>query len=58
MPTLRLDVPSDLHSYILQVQGNIKSQKGIGKYSQQRVILTIIKEHKEFKEKKQNENNS
>ena len=51
MPTLKLDVPPDIHSYVLKIQGDIKSKKGLGKYSQQKTILTIIKEHQEFKMK-------
>lgn len=52
MPTLKLEIPPDIFTYVLKIQGEIKSQKGVGKYSQQKVILSIIKEHKELKNPK------
>ena len=39
-------IPDDITKFILQVQGNIKSQKGVGKYSQSATIIHIIKEYK------------
>lgn len=52
MPTLKLEIPPDIFTYVLKIQGEIKSQKGVGKYSQQKAILSIIKEHKELKNPK------
>lgn len=48
---IRIDI-QEVKEYILKVQGEIKSKKCLGKYSQQKTILFIIKDHKEIKEKK------
>lgn len=45
------EIPKDLVCFILKMQGEIKSQKGIGKYSQSQTILHIIKEYKKITEK-------
>lgn len=45
-------MPDDVREYVLLLQGQIKSKKKLGKYSQQQTIITIIREHKELKEKK------
>lgn len=45
-------MPEDLKAYVLKVQGEIKAKKCLGKYSQQKTILHIIKEHKELNTKK------
>lgn len=53
MSTLHLkDLPSDVKKYILKVQGEVKAKKGIAQYSQQSTICQIVREHKEFTEKK------
>lgn len=39
-------IPEELVSFILTVQGNIKVQKKVGKYSQSQTILHIIREYK------------
>ena len=43
-------IPEDLSKFILQTQGDIKVQKGLGKYSQSQSILHIIREYKKIKE--------
>jgi hypothetical protein len=48
---LKLDMPEDLKAFVLKVQGEVKSKKCLGKYSQQKTILHIIKEYKELREK-------
>lgn len=57
MPLLKSkEVPLEVKKYILKVQGEIKHQKGLGKYSLHATIVQIIREHKEFftlREKKQ-----
>lgn len=45
------EIPKDLVCFILKIQGDVKSQKGIGKYSQSKTILYIIKEYKKIIEK-------
>lgn len=49
---LNLQMPDDVRKYVLKIQGELKVKKGLGKYSQQLAIFQIIREHKEFKEKK------
>ena len=44
-------MPADIKAYVLKIQGEIKAQRCLGKYSQQKAILQIIKEHKEYREK-------
>lgn len=45
-------MPLDIKKYVLQMQGDMKSKKGVSQYSQQLVIFQIIREHKEFTESK------
>lgn len=45
------EIPTDLKKYILLIQGEIKTQKGVGQYSQQSTILQIIREHRECRGK-------
>lgn len=53
MSTLPLkNIPTDVKKYILKVQGDTKSKKGIASYSQVQTIYSIIREHKEQSEKK------
>lgn len=53
MAAIRLKyLPEDIIKYILKIQGEIKSKKGIGQYSQELTVMQIIREHKEFKEGK------
>lgn len=52
MPTLPLkNIPIDVRRYILKIQGEIKTKKGVSQYSQPQTIFQIIREHKEFTEK-------
>ncbi len=44
---LLTDVPMEIKKYLLQIQGNIKIEKGINQYSLEQTIYKIIKEHKE-----------
>jgi hypothetical protein len=44
------DLPEDVKKYILQVQGETKSKKGISQYSQEKTIIQIIREHKMARE--------
>lgn len=53
MSTFPLEnIPLDIKKYILKMQGEIKSKKGVSQYNQQLVIFQIIREHKEFSESK------
>lgn len=53
MSTFPLEnIPLDIKKYILKVQGEIKSKKGVSQYNQQLVIFQIIREHKEFTDSK------
>lgn len=53
MATLPLkNIPIDVRKYILKVQGDMKVKKGVAQYSQNLVIFQLIREHKEFSEKK------
>lgn len=44
-------IPLDLVKFILQTQGNIKVQKGVGKYSQSQAVIHIVREYKKLIEK-------
>lgn len=44
-------IPEELVKFILKVQGDIKMQKCVGKYSQSQTIIHIIKEYKKTTEK-------
>ena len=39
-------IPEDLAKHILKIQLELRTQKGINKYSQSQAILHIIREHK------------
>lgn len=57
MATFPLEnIPLDVKKYILKMQGEIKSKKGVSQYNQQLVIFQIIREHKEFSERKKTKN--
>lgn len=45
------EIPADIAKFILKIQGEIKSQRGLGKYSQSQTILYILKEYKKSVEK-------
>lgn len=45
---ISLKMPFDIRQYVLEFQGKMKANNGFGHYSQQRAILAIIREHKEF----------
>lgn len=49
---INLEMPEDVHTYIRQFQGNMKIVRKTGFYSQQQAIIAIIREHKEWMEKK------
>lgn len=52
-PTIPLkEVPLDVRKYMLKVQGQTKERKGISQYSLCQTVFQIIREHKEFNEKK------
>lgn len=51
MAIIHLDIPVDVKKYILKFQGDVKTTKGIGQYSQQQAIYQIIREHKKFNKK-------
>lgn len=46
------NIPDDVIKHILKIQGEKKTEKGVGLYSQQQTVFQIIREHKEFTEKK------
>lgn len=48
--TLRT-IPSDIHEYLLDIQGKIKSQKKLSQYSLEQTVYKVIKEHKGKSEK-------
>lgn len=45
---LKLELPEDLKAFVLKVQGDIKSQKCLGKYSQQKTIIRMIRDYKDL----------
>lgn len=45
-------IPQDIMSYILTKQWELKIQKGAGQFSQSSAIISIIREHKNYKENK------
>lgn len=47
---ITLNMPAEIRQYVLQFQGEMKASKGLGHYSQQQAILSIIREHKEHSE--------
>ena len=54
MASFIFKAPEDVLKYILKVQGEKKSEKGLTQYSQSLTICTIIREHKQMKEIKSN----
>lgn len=40
------DIPTDVKKYLLKIQGQIKSQKGISQYSLCLTIFKIVRDHK------------
>jgi hypothetical protein len=53
MPIFPLkNMPLEIKQYILKVQADIKIKKGTSKYSQESTIYKIIREHKDFFDKK------
>ena len=53
MATLQLkNIPDDVKSYILKIQGDIKIEKKVGQFSQDLAIYHIIRDHKKLKEGK------
>jgi len=44
--------PEDVLKYLLKIQGEKKSEKGITQFSQLQTIFCIIREHKQMKEGK------
>ena len=48
-------MPEELYKFVLKVQGDIKTDRGVGSYSQSKTILHIIKEYKNVVDGKQSE---
>lgn len=44
--------PEHVYKYILKLQGEIKSSKGIAVYSLEKTVYQIIQEHEELKKQK------
>lgn len=42
---IQSNMPADVKKHILKIQGDIKTKKAIGQYSQLKTIFTIIREH-------------
>lgn len=40
------DIPPDLASFILKIQGDLKAKKGVGQLHQSQAVLHIVKEYK------------
>lgn len=52
-PEITLDEMSiELRRYVLQKQADIKIKKGVGKYSLQSTIYTLLEEHKKWSAEK------
>lgn len=49
---IHYEMPKEVRKYVLTFQLDMKIKRGNGKISQQQAISQIIKEHKEFLEKK------
>jgi hypothetical protein len=47
-----INLPKDVKKYLLKIQGEAKEKKGIGKYSLQKTIEQIVKEHKQNRKEK------
>jgi hypothetical protein len=53
MPVFPLKkMPEEVKKYILKVQAEIKIKKGTSNFSQESTIYKIIREHKDFFDKK------
>lgn len=48
--TIQLDLPDDLRPSILQLQGDLKAQKNVGIYSQEKTIIYMLRRYKELSE--------
>lgn len=48
MPKIHYDPAKNVKKYILKIQGEAKSEKGIAQYSLQKTIDKIILDHKRF----------
>ena len=42
------EIPEEITSFVLKTQGNIKSKKKIGKFSQSKTVIYIIREYKKI----------
>ncbi len=45
--------PEAVYKYLLKIQGEVKSSKGIAVYSLEKTVYKIIEEHEQFKKGKQ-----
>ena len=45
-------IPKELIKHILHKQFSLKQEKGVGQYSQSATIVVMLKEHKDFTDKK------
>ncbi len=43
-----INLPPDLYAYMLECQNQTKIERNSGKYSQEKAILAIIRQHKEL----------
>lgn len=48
---ITIDLPVDVHTYLLSCQAQMKINNATGQYSLQRTAVAILREHKELKEK-------
>jgi len=48
---ISLTMPSDVRTIVLEYQGKKKASTGLGHYSQQHCIISIIREYKDQKER-------
>ena len=49
------NIPEKAYLHILKIQSDYKLKKGVGVYSQEAAVIKIIEEHKEFLEKKKDQ---
>ncbi len=43
-----INLPTDLYAYMQECQNKAKKEKNTGKYSQEKALLAIIRQHKEL----------
>lgn len=53
MPHITLkQIPADVHQHILKIQGDVKVEKKTAQYSLEKTVIKMLKEHKEFTDRK------